>query len=76
MTRDPRGGSISALALYLAGGIVTVMSMTLLLGPTEATFGPGLVGTGLGLVIVALGRVVAVLSEIRDALRARRDGSP
>ncbi|HSK41321.1 MAG TPA: hypothetical protein VK943_16270 [Arenibaculum sp.] len=69
---DPRRGSISALALYFAGGIVTVLSMTLLLAPTETSFGPGLVGTGLGIVVMGVGRVVGVLTEVLEELRDLR----
>lgn len=70
---DARRTSISATCLYIAGGFVAAGSLTLLLEPTEASFGPGLVGSGLGVAVIGIGRVVALLNAILHEMRDRRD---
>lgn len=70
---DARRTSISATCLYIAGGFVTAGSLTLLLAPTEASFGPGLVGSGLGVAVMGIGRIVALLTAILHELRDARD---
>lgn len=72
---DPRRTSISAMCLYMAGGFLTAGSLTLLLAPTEASFGPGLVGSGLGVAVIGIGRIVAMLNAILHELRDYRDRS-
>ncbi|WP_114394237.1 hypothetical protein [Oleisolibacter albus] len=67
----PRRGSVTALVLYMVGGLAILISLYLLTAPAEATFGPGLVSLLLGTMLIGLGRVCAHVARIRDLLEKR-----
>ncbi|MFM2044403.1 MAG: hypothetical protein RLY86_2979 [Pseudomonadota bacterium] len=64
--------SITALVLYIVGGVTVVISLFLTSFPTPERFNAGLIGLLLGVIILALGRITAHLSRIRDVLEGRR----
>lgn len=63
--------SITALVLYIVGGITVLISLCVLTAPTALSYGPGLIGLLLGVVILALGRICAHLSRMRDIMEGR-----
>lgn len=67
--RDRR--SVTALVLYMAGGVTVLVSLLLLSDPKVDTYAPGLIGLLLGVVILGLGRANAHLSRIRDLLEGK-----
>lgn len=69
MQQDRR--SITALVLYIIGGIAVLVSMLMLTSPTVESFGPGLIGVLLGVILIGLGRICAHLSRIRDIMEGR-----
>lgn len=64
--------SITALVLYIVGGVTVVISLFILTAPTAESYGPGLIALLLGVILLALGRICAHLSRIRDLMEGRR----